>query len=149
MSKGRRTFSLNYLFASFFGALMIAGAFAYYNYKFSQYKFIDFEKLVFYKKADLFYPKKENYVVLVYSSRQTDFKDIFSKIKHDYPIIAIDIHQSKRDGKEQGVEFVSSGINTLLKFVQRFNIYEVPTAFYIKKQNKNQYKQNSPIQTIR
>ncbi len=149
MSNGRRTFSLNYLFASFFGALMIAGAFAYYNYKFSEYKFIDFEKLVFYKKADLFYPKNDEYIVLVYSSNQVDFRQIFSKIKQDHPILAIDLHQSKREGEQKGVIFVSSGINTLLKFIQRFNIYEVPTAFYIKKQNKNQYKQNSPTQTIR
>lgn len=149
MTKGRRAFSLNYLFASFFGALMIAGAFAYYNYKFSEYKFVDFEKLVFYEKADVFKPKSDEYTVLVYSSNRADINQTLSKIKHNFPILAIDLHQSKRDGQKKDVIFVSSGINTLLKFIQRFNIYQVPTAFYIKKQNKHQYKQNSPIQTIR
>ncbi len=149
MSAGRRTFSLNYLFASFFGALMIAGAFAYYNYKFSEYKFIDFEKLVFYKKADVFHPKNDDYTVLLYSSNQSDLDEILPNIKKNFPILAIDLHQSKREGKVKGVVFVSSGINTLLKFIQRFNIYEVPSAFYLKRQNRRQFKQNSPIQVIR
>jgi len=56
MKKGRKLFSLNYLFASFFGALMIAGAFAYFNYRFSQYKFIDFGRWIYYQKSDIFIP---------------------------------------------------------------------------------------------
>lgn len=128
---------------------MIAGAFAYYNYKFSEYKFVDFEKLFFYEKADIFKPKSDEYTVLLYSSNQTDIKKILPKIKHDIPILAIDLYQSKRKGEQDGVIFVSSGINTLLRFIQKFNIYEVPTAFYLKKYNKYQYKQSSPIQTIR
>ena len=50
-ARGRRQFSL--IFASFFGAAMIAGAFAYSNWRFSEYKFIDFSKLIFYTKKDI------------------------------------------------------------------------------------------------
>lgn len=147
--KGRRTFSLNYLFASFFGALMIAGAFAYYNYKFSEYKFINFEKMVFYKKADIFFPEYEQYTILLYSSRKDDISKLLSKIKQKPKILAIDMFQEKRKGENENIIFASAGINTLLRFIQRFNIYELPCAFKIKRHNKYLYKQNSPIEVIR
>ena len=35
---------------------MIAIAFAYFNYKFSEYKFINFDEWVFYEKSALFKP---------------------------------------------------------------------------------------------
>ena len=38
--KGKSLLSLSTILASFFGAAMIAMAFAYFNYKFSEYKFI-------------------------------------------------------------------------------------------------------------
>ncbi len=147
MSKcvGRKIFSLNYLFASFFGAFMIAGAFAYYNYKFSQYKFINFEKLVFYKKADIFSPKDDKYTILMYSSKKDDVNTLIKKTKHNFPILAIDMQQEKREGDEKNVIFVTSGVNTLIAFIQRFNIFKLPCIFEIKKQNKYLYKQDSKI----
>ncbi|NPA81907.1 MAG: hypothetical protein GXO31_04810 [Epsilonproteobacteria bacterium] len=145
--RGRKLFSLNYLFASFFGALMIAGAFAYFNYKFSEYKFIDFEKWIFYKKKDIFTPKNEKYIVLVYSSNQTDPKTLLKKIKSDLPILAVDLYQ-KRKKEEKNVIYITSGMNTLLKFIQRFNIYEVPSVFIIKRSKKTLYKQDSGINTL-
>ncbi len=145
--RGRKLFSLNYLFASFFGALMIAGAFAYFNYKFSEYKFIDFKKWIFYKKKDIFTPKYDEYAVLVYSSNQIEPKEILKKIKPKYHILAVDLYQRRRES-DQNVTFITSGINTLLKFVQRFNIYEVPCIFLIKKEKESLYKQNSRINTL-
>ncbi len=142
--RGRRLFSLNYLFASFFGALMIAGAFAYFNYKFSEYKFIDFKKWTFYKKKDIFTPKYDKYLVLVYSSNQITADKVLKKIKTDYPVLAIDLYQRRFEDKKN-VEFITSGINTLLKFIQRFNIYEVPSFFIIKKTRGELYKQDSSI----
>jgi len=54
---GRRSlFSFSYVFASFFGAAMIAAAFAYFNYKYSQYKFINFKEMILYTKSQLFVP---------------------------------------------------------------------------------------------
>ncbi len=47
---GKSLFSLSTLLASFFGAVMVAAAFAYFNYKFSEYKFIDFKEWIFYEK---------------------------------------------------------------------------------------------------
>ena len=144
IKKGRKLFSLNYLFASFFGALMIALSFAYFNYKFSEYKFIDFNKWIFYKKKDIFTPKYDKYLVLVYSSNQIDFKKVLKKFKTKYPVLAVDLYQRRFDGNNS-VICITSGINTILKFIQRFNVYEVPSAFIIRKERKKLYKQDSRI----
>ncbi len=123
---------------------MIAGAFAYFNYKFSEYKFIDFKKWTFYKKKDIFTPKYDKYLVLVYSSNQITAQKVLEKIKSEYPVLAVDLYQRRFEDKN-GTEFITSGINTLLKFIQRFNIYEVPSIFIIKRVKKELYKQDSSI----
>ena len=147
--KGRRKlFSLNYLFASFFGALMIAGAFAYFNYRFSEYKFINFQNRIYYEKSDVFVPKSKYYTVLIYSSNMQNINKVLQKINKSNPIIAIDLYQ-KRRGKKNGVIYLTSGMNTLLKLIQRFNIYEVPSAFRIKKFKNLLYKQDSIIEVIK
>ncbi len=147
--KGRRKlFSLNYLFASFFGALMIAGAFAYFNYRFSEYKFINFQNWIYYEKSDVFVPKSKYYTVLIYSSNMQNINKVLQKINKSNPIIAIDLYQ-KRRGKKNGVIYLTSGMNTLLKLIQRFNIYEVPSAFRIKKFKNLLYKQDSMIEVIK
>jgi len=148
MKKGRKIFSLNYLFASFFGALMIAGAFAYFNYRFSEYKFIDFGRWIYYQKSDAFIPNYDKYTVVIYSSNMQDIDKILQKVNKINPIIAIDLYQKKR-GKMNGVIYITSGMNTLLKLIQRFNIYEVPSAFRIEKFKKLLYKQDSIIEIIK
>ncbi len=148
MKRGRKLFSLNYLFASFFGALMIAGAFAYFNYRFSEYKFIDFNRWIYYEKSDIFIPKSEKYTVIIYSSNMQDISKILLKVNKINPIIAIDLYQ-KRRGKKGSVVYITSDINTLLKLIQRFNVYEVPSAFIIKRFKKLLYKQDSIIEKIR
>jgi len=148
MRGGRKVFSLNYLFASFFGALMIAGAFAYFNYRFSEYKFIDFNRWIYYEKSDIFVPSSESYTVVIYSSNMQDFNKILQKINKSNPIIAIDLYQ-KRRGKKGDVLYLTSDMNTLLKLIQRFNIYDVPSAFKIKRFKKSLYKQDSMIEAIK
>jgi hypothetical protein len=147
LSQGRRVFSLNYLFASFFGAALIAGAFAYSNYRFSEYKFINFTEWIFYTKSDVFIPKSDTYTIVIYSSNMQDFQTIHKRLKTDNPILAIDMFQQKR-GLEDGVLYLFAGMNTLLKVVQRFNVYEVPSAFRVKKFNETLYKQDSLIEII-
>jgi hypothetical protein len=146
--KGRRLFSLNYLFASFFGAALIASAFAYSNYRFSKYNFIDFSKLTFYEKRDIFSPKNNNYTLVIYSSNMQNFNSIKSKINTKDSLIVLDMFQQKR-GKEGNVLYLGAGMNTLLKVIQRFNIYELPSAFRIKKFKKYIYKQDSMVKIIK
>ena len=144
---GRRVFSLNYLFASFFGAFMIASAFAYYNYKFAEYKFVNFEEYIFYEKGDIFSPDAENYIVIIFSSNMIDKESLLKNVNRIYPVLVIDIFQ-KRFDEEDGVLFVTAPINTLLKFIQKFNIYEVPSLFVLKRENRTLYKQDSPIEKL-
>jgi len=145
--RGRKIFSLNYLFASFFGALMIAGAYAYFNYKFAEFKFINFDKWIFYEKKDIFKPRQDSYVVIIFSSHKDNPEKIIKKIKNKTKILAIDIYQKRFKNTKQ-VIYLTSGINTLIAFIQRFNIYTVPSAFFIKRVNKNRYKQNSMVEAV-
>lgn len=135
------------LFASFFGAALIAGAFAYYNYKFSQFKFINFDEFTLYEKSDIFEPISDEYLVIIYNSKdELSFKKL-KKIKSNSPIILLDYYQKISNGviEDLNVTEVKAGTNTFLQIVQRFNVYELPTLFYIKRQNGKLYKQDSDI----
>ncbi|MEA1920468.1 MAG: hypothetical protein U9N52_11555 [Campylobacterota bacterium] len=145
--RGKSLFSLSTLLASFFGAAMIAGAFAYFNYKFSEYKFINFSEWIFYEKTDLFKPQSDRYIVLFYSSNKPGAVEAIKEVKAKYPIVAIDYYQQSVKSSEK-ITFVKSGTSTMLKFIQRFNIYDVPTVFIIKKVKESLYKQDSMIRKL-
>lgn len=142
--RGSGLFSVGTLLASFFGAGMIAIAFAYFNYKFQEYKFIDFDKWLVYKKADVFKPTEEQYLVVFYSSKKAGTVENLNKLRPKYKILAIDYYQQNFPSNEH-VTYVRSGTNTILKIVQRFNIYKTPSVFIIKKVKEGLYKQNSII----
>ncbi len=147
MAAGRRRslFSFSYVFASFFGAAMIAAAFAYFNYKYSQYKFINFKEMILYTKSQLFVPDKDSYIVVVYSSHMGDITPYIRKLKRKKSVLAIDLYQRRRES-EPGIVYATAGTNTLLKIIHRFHIREVPSYFMIKRQNdKGLYKQDSRI----
>jgi hypothetical protein len=144
---GKSLFSLSTLLASFFGAAMIAAAFAYFNYKFSEYKFIDFKEWTFYEKKDLFIPKNDKYIVVFYSSKEKNTAALLSNIKLDIPIIAIDYYNEVFPNSEN-TTFLRAGTKTSLSFIQRFNIYESPSIFFIKKTKESLYKQDSMIRKL-
>ncbi|WP_456451481.1 hypothetical protein [Hydrogenimonas sp.] len=147
MQTGRRRspFSFSYVFASFFGAAMIAAAFGYYNYKYSQYKFINFKETILYTKSDLFTPKEARYIVVVYSSHMGDIDKALEPLAAKHRVLAVDLYQKRRESTPK-VVYLTAGTNTLLKIIHRFHIREVPSYFMIEKQNENGlYKQASKI----
>lgn len=146
-SGGKTLFSLSTLLASFFGAAMIALAFAYFNYKFSEYKFIDFKEWVFYEKKDIFTPTAEKYIVVFYSSKVNNTAELLADIDLNLPIIAIDYYNEVYENSKN-TTFIRSGTKTSLSFIQRFNIYEVPSIFFIKKTKETLYKQDSMIRKL-
>lgn len=143
---GRKLLSLPTLFASFFGAAMVASAFAYFNYKFSQYNFISFEENIYYTKSDIFIPSEDEYLVIIFSSNMQDFKKL-EKYYNGRKILAIDLYQKRFDNSDK-VIYLSSGMNTLLKLIQRFNIYEVPSVFLIERVKDSNYKQDSAVKIL-
>lgn len=145
--RGQSLFSLSTLLASFFGAAMIAGAFAYFNYKFSEYKFIDFNKWIFYEKKDIFQPKSDKYVVIFYSSKDNDTQELLSKTDLSIPILAIDYYNETYQNSNT-TTFLRSGTKTSLDFIQRFNIYQSPSIFFIKRTKESLYKQDSMIRKL-
>jgi hypothetical protein len=145
--RGGGLFSLGTILASFFGAAMIAAAFAYFNYKFSEYKFIDFDEWVFYSQKEIFAPTSEHYIVIFFSSKSPNTVKLIKESKSSYPIIAIDYYQQSLSSNEN-VIFLRSGTNTMLKLIQRFNIYKSPSLFIIKKSKEKLYKQDSMIREL-
>jgi len=125
---------------------MVAAFFFYYKYKFSEYKFVDFNKIVLYTKSDIFEPKKNEYYLLLFSSRMSDLKNLLKKIPKNYPIIAVDIYQKRIN--YPNVIYTTAGINTIIKLIQYLNIYEVPVVVKIKRYQKNIFKQDSPLEKI-
>ena len=144
---GKSLFSLSTLLASFFGAAMIAAAFAYFNYKFSEYKFIDFKEWTFYEKSDVFTPLADKYIVVFYSSREKGTMDKLANTNLNLPILAIDYYNDVRENT-QTTTFLRSGTKNSLSFIQRFNIYESPSIFFIKKHKETLYKQDSMIRKL-
>ncbi len=142
--RGSGLFSVGTLLASFFGAGMIAIAFAYFNYKFQEYKFIDFNQWLLYEKGKIFMPEEERYLVVFYSSKKAGTVDNLNRLKAKLPILAIDYYQQDFPSNEK-VVYVRSGTNTILKIIQRFNLYKTPSVFIIKKVKEGLYKQDSII----
>lgn len=144
---GKSLFSLSTLLASFFGAAMIAASFAYFNYKFSEYKFINFKEWVYYEKSDIFIPHAKKYIVVFYSSKEKDTMKQLAQIDLNIPILAIDYYNEVRKNSEN-TTFLRSGTKNSLSFIQRFNIYESPSIFIIKKHKDSLYKQDSMIRKL-
>jgi hypothetical protein len=144
---GRSLLSLATLLSSFFGAAMIAVAFAYFNYKFSEYKFIDFKEWIFYEKNSIFTPKEQKYVVVFYSSKEKNTAELLANTDINIPIIAIDYYNEIHPNSKS-TTFLRSGTRTTLNFIQRFNIYETPSIFFIKKTKESLYKQDSIIRKL-
>ncbi|NPA10687.1 MAG: hypothetical protein GXO62_00405 [Epsilonproteobacteria bacterium] len=126
---------------------MVAAFFFYYNYKFQTYKFLDFSKLTLYTKNDIFEPKEKEYYLLIFSSKMSDLDNLLKRIKHDKPIIALDIFQKRTNSNK--IIYTTAGINTIIKIIQYLNIYEVPVVLKIKKFHKKLYKQDSPLEVIK
>ncbi len=126
---------------------MVAAFFFYYKYKFSEYKFVNFEKIVLYTQTDIFEPKKDKYYLLLFSSRMSDLNKLIQKIPKDAPILAVDIYQKRKN--YPNVIYTTAGINTIIKLIQYLNIYEVPVVVRIKRYHKKLYKQDSPIEVIK
>jgi len=134
--------SLFYIFSSFGGALLVASAFFYYNYKFSQFKFINFDNTILYERSDIFKPTKNHYYMLIFSSKMNNVNKLISQIPKNYPIIAIDMYQKEFNNTKR-VIFVRAGTNTVIDIIQKFNIYKIPVYCEIKRYHKNLFKQNS------
>ena len=146
-TRPRSSFSVTLVFASFFGTAMIGIAFAYFNFKFSEYKFVNFKDWIFYEKNNLFVPKEPKYTLLVYNSKAKMPDEILTLKKQDNPVLALDFAQGKFENKK-GLTHITAPTNTLLKIIQRLNIYQVPSVVIIKQSKETLYKQDSMITVI-
>lgn len=144
---GGNLLPLTYIFGSFFGAIMIASVFAYNNYRFSKYNFVDFNELVFYEKSEIFTPDDDTYELFIFSSNQSNNYEILNSLQKNHKILAVDLHQ-KRTESNNAISYVTSDINTILKLMSIFNVTHVPSSLQIVKQSDGRYKQDSKINKI-
>ena len=63
------------------------------------------------------------------------------------PILAIDYYNRVRENSKN-TTFLRSGTKTSLDFIQRFNIYNAPSIFFIKQEKDSLYKQDSMIRRL-
>ena len=138
---------LTYIFASFIGAALVAAVFAYNNYRFSKYKFVDFATLTFYERSEIFTPKSKEFLLVVFSSNMGNLDEILQISNQNLPIVAVDLAQ-KRVQNEENLTFMTSDINTILKLMNLLNIRELPSSVEMIYQDKQIYKQNSKINKI-
>ena len=113
----------------------------------TEYKFINFDKIILYTKNDIFTPKKDEYYLLLFSSRMSNLNNLIKQIPKDYPILAIDFFQKRKN--YPNIIYTTAGINTIIKIIQYLNIYEVPVVVKIKRYHKNLFKQDSPIKILK
>ncbi len=135
----------SYLFSSFFGAAMIAATYAYFNYKFSQFHYFDFDNEHLYMSRDIFTPEQDDYTVLIYSSKKDDLGRLMKKVNEPHRFLAIDLAGERGEADAQVVR-VTAGINTLLPLINRFKIMSVPVVFDIKREKFNRFKQASKLE---
>lgn len=135
------------VFASFIGAALIASVFAYNNYRFSKYKFVDFSSLTFYEKNEIFMPKNSKFLLVVFSSNMNNLDKILEISNKNLPIVAIDLFQKRFEPKEN-ITYITSDINTILKLMNLLNITTLPSSVEMIHQNEKIYKQDSKINKI-
>ena len=145
--RGGSLLPLSSVFASFIGAALVAGVFSYNNYRFSRYTFVDFSVLTFYEKSEVFVPEDDKFLLVVFSSNQSDWREILKISNKNLKIVAVDLLQ-KRAPSEGNITFIASDINTVLKLMNTLNISSLPASVELKLQKGRIYKQDSKINKI-
>ena len=145
--RGGSLLPLSSVFASFIGAALVVGVFCFTNYRFSRYKFVDFSVLTFYEKSEVFVPEDDKFLLVVFSSNQSDWKEILKISNKNLKIVAVDLLQ-KRAPSEGNMTFIASDVNTVLKLMNTLNISSLPASVELKLQKGRIYKQDSKINKI-
>lgn len=139
------------ILAPFFAALLLAASFFYFQWSYTKLKTIDFEKNVFYGKGYIFSPEDDEYMVMMYNSKSSDFRELVAKIpdKGDLKILAIDFYQNiNQESSNQAIP-LSAGMNTLLKTANIFKITALPVYFTIKRKSLSVFFQDTKIYEIK
>jgi len=105
---------------------MITAFFFYFKYK-----SIDFNKIIIYTKSDIFKPKKDEYYLLLFSSKMSDLKNLIKKIPKKYPILAINIFHKRKNFKN--IIYTTVRINIIIKLIQYFILMILKIKSYLNK----------------
>lgn len=124
----------------------MAVAFFYFQYTYTRFKVIDFSEFVFYERESIFSPTQEEYIILLYNSKSSNFMNLAEKVQDNkITILAIDYYQNTKQQGTENIIPLSAGMNTLLKFSRVFKIEQIPAVFKIKRKSITKYSQDSKI----
>lgn len=135
----------------FFATLFLAAWFFYFQWSYTKFKFIDFQKTAFYGKDYIFSPLDEEYIIILYNSKSSDILSLSKKIPNEsnLKIMAIDFYQNTNNDIVGNVIPLSAGMDTLLQLSNKFKITKLPVYFKIKRESMNKFVQNSRITNIK
>lgn len=135
----------------FFATLFLAAGFFYFQWSYTKFKFIDFQKTSFYGKDYIFSPLDEEYIIILYNSKSSDMLSLSKKIPNEsnLKIMAIDFYQNTNNDIVGNVIPLSAGMDTLLQLSNKFKITKLPVYFKIKRESMNKFVQNSKITNIK
>lgn len=128
----------------------MAASFFYFQWTYTKFKSIDFDKNVFYGKNYIFTPLDDEYIIILYNSKSSNILDLSKKISNEsnLKIIAVDFYQNTEKEIIDNVIPVSSGMNTLLQLANKFKIVKIPVFFKVKRESLFKFIQNSRILDI-
>lgn len=130
----------------FFIILFVSAYFFYFQWSFTKFRYIDFEKSIFYGNGYIFSPDKDIYLVIMYNSKTDSFFKLSSLINSRIvDIIAIDFHQETRQNSINNIIPVSTKSDTLLQLIHTFDINRLPIYFIIRRKNNMKFVQDSKI----
>lgn len=147
---GRARTSRFSVISTFLAVFFTACAYFYFQYNYTRFATVNFEDWVLYERGEIFIPKSDRYALYFYSSQVKGHKELLERVEEvsQRPVVAIDIHQSPDSSLKDGVIYASTGINTILKYVHRFKVVELPAVVEIERERPMLYRQSAKLRVI-
>lgn len=95
-------------------------------------------------------PTSDSYTLYFYNSHIKEQQEFIKgmEIPAQKPVLAIDVYQYHGESTQDHLLFVSAGIDTILKYVNRFKIMELPALVDIEREGIYLYYQSSRVQVV-
>lgn len=138
------------IFSIFFAVFFSACAYFYFQYSYTKFTKVRFDEWVLYQGEEIFAPLSDSYTLYFYSSHIKEQKEFIKSmtIPAQKPVLAIDVYQYHGESTQDHLLFVSAGIDTILKYVNRFKITELPALVDIEREGIYLYYQSSRVQVV-
>lgn len=147
---GRACASRLSILSTFFAVFFVACAYFYFQYSYTKLVNVNFDEWVLYQGEGIFTPSSDRYTLYFYNSQSKEQKEWLERasIPSEKPVVAIDIYQYKEPSTQENLIFASAGINTILHYIHRFKITELPAVVEIERKSVHLYRQSAKTRVI-